>query len=50
MKKNRHSYSVEFKIQVVLEVFTRPKTSLHIATERSVHVVTFNSWVREARI
>lgn len=49
MKKNRHSYNAEFKTQVVLEVLQGHKTPLQIATERAVHVVTVNSWVREAR-
>lgn len=49
MKKNRHSYSAEFKTQRVLEVFSEQKTPLQIASEQGLHVKTLNAWVREAR-
>lgn len=49
MKKNRYSYSPEFKARLVLEVLSEQKTPLQIAIENDLHVKTLNSWVREAR-
>jgi len=49
MKKNRHSYSAEFKTQRVLEVLAEEKTPLQIASENGIHVKTLLGWACEAR-